>query len=96
MVSRNDVARVAFKGIDLIEREKPEAQVHAAGLLFLAIAARIGVDARESLDRAERILNSRYEGYDRKANAHFAALADYIDHLHDPVKSRGLRHGDPT
>lgn len=95
MIHRDDVARVAFKAVDLIEREKPAAQLHAAALLFLALAERLGADARETLERSERILATRNGDFDRKANAHFAALSDYIDHLHDPVKSIGMRHGDP-
>lgn len=93
-VNRNEVARVAFKGIDMIEGEKTEAQVHGAALMFLAVCARIGVEPRGCLERAERILNSRFDAYDHKANTHFSALASYVDHLHDPVKSIGLRHQD--
>jgi hypothetical protein len=95
MIHRDDVARVAFKAVDLIEREKPAAQLHASALLFLALSERLGADPREVLERAERILATRRGDFDRKANAHFAALSDYIDHLHDPVKSIGMRHGDP-
>lgn len=91
-VSRNDVARVAFKGIDIIERELPEHQVHGTAVMFLAICERIGTNPRTALERAERILAARHQLYDRNANMHFAALSDFVDHCHDPVKSVGIRH----
>lgn len=86
MTHRGDAARVAFKGIDLVHQERPEAQVHGTALLFLALCERNGVDPRECLYRAERILASRHDISERRANQFFAAVADYIDHLYDPKR----------
>lgn len=85
MTHRGDAARVAFKGIEMVEREQPEAQVHGAALLFLALCQKNRVDPRECLARSERILAARHDISERNANAHFRAVADYIDHLYSPT-----------
>lgn len=76
MVQRDDAAALALACLDPLDGKPMAELVVATALMLAALCTKLGLDEKDQLHRAYRILNP--EPFDRRANMRLDALLDWI------------------
>lgn len=76
MVARNDAATMALLCLEPIDGSPPADMLMGVAVMLIALTTKLGVDERDILTKACRILNPA--DFDRKANMQLDALFDWI------------------
>lgn len=79
MADREHASQVAYKALNAIQNDKPHLQVLGAGMLFAALARRLGLSPEELHSQADRML--RAEAFEGVGNARCRAMAEYAGHV---------------
>lgn len=74
MASPREVAKSAFLMIDRIQSQQPGVQVQAIAALALLLMEEFGVNVRQELERAGRIMHDA----DKQLLVEFEVVRDYI------------------